>query len=120
VKSASFREIVPISFNGTEAVLTHVQMEYTEEDPEVYVLPLAVASGDRAEQVCESSSNVVLATITVKDKEGEKSGCLYDAVFDKEFCKSLVNMIAGRRSLRGTAGDFVASPTRTLRDGRLG
>src|SRR5205823_13270129 len=93
---------------------------YTEEDTEIYVLPLAFATGERASQMCESSPNTVLATVTVREKEGEKTGCLYDAVFDKELGKSLVDMIARRRHLRGTEGDFIAAPMRAMRDGRLG
>jgi len=44
---------------------------------------------------------------------------LYDAVFDKGFCKSMVDMIARRRHLRGRTGEFVASPLRTMRNESL-
>src|SRR5262249_20871334 len=120
IKSASFKEIIPISFDSVDASFTAVQIEYTEEDPEVYLLPLAFASGERAEQISESSPNSVLAKMIVRDKDREKMGCLYDAVFDKGFCKSLVEMIARRRHLRGTAGEFVAMPTRTMKEESLG
>src|SRR5439155_7972152 len=71
---------------------------------------------ERADQIRESSSGAVLAQVTVRQKDGEKSGVLYDGVLDKEFCKSLVEMIARRRHLRGSAGDFFASPTRVMRE----
>jgi maltose alpha-D-glucosyltransferase/alpha-amylase len=119
IKSATFREIIPMSFDSMDASITQIQIDYTEEDPEVYVLPLAFATAERADQICETSPNTVLARITVRDKAGEKTGCLYDAVFDKVFCKSLVEMIARRRQLRGAAGDFVAVPVRAMRDGSL-
>src|SRR5262249_19454412 len=115
IKSAAFGEIVPITFNSTNASMTQVVIEYTEEDPDTYILPLAFASGERAQQILESAPNSVLAKLIVHDKEGEKTGCLYDAIFDKSFCKSLVDMIARRRHLRGRTGEFVASPLRTLR-----
>jgi maltose alpha-D-glucosyltransferase/alpha-amylase len=120
IKSASFREIVPMSFDSTQASITQVQIEYTEADPEIYILPLAFASGERATQLCDSSPNTVLARITVREKNAEKTGCLHDAVFDKDFCKSLIDMIARRRHLRGASGEFTAAPTRTMRNGRLG
>src|SRR5262249_54387503 len=101
IKSVSFVEGVPISFDSADASITQIQVEYTEEDPEIYVLPLAFATGERAEQMCEASPNPVLARITVRDKDRERTGCLYDAVLDKNFCKSLVEMIARRRQLRG-------------------
>src|SRR6185295_11272970 len=120
VKSVSFREIVPVSFDSTDASITQVQVEYTEEDAEIYTLPLAFAWGERADHMCESSPNTILARLTVRQKAGEQTGCLYDAVYDKGFCKSLVEMIARRRQLRGTIGDFVAAPTRAMRNGGLG
>ena len=120
VKSAAFREIVPMSFNSTNASITQVVVEYTEEDPDIYVLPLAFASGERADQIFRSSPNSILAKLTVRQKDGEKTGCLYDAVIDKGFGKALVDMIARRRHLRGTTGDFVATPTRAMRSESLG
>jgi maltose alpha-D-glucosyltransferase/alpha-amylase len=119
IKSAAFKEVVPTSFNSTNAAITQVQIEYTEEDPELYVLPLAFASGEHARQVYESSPNAVLARVTIRDKHGEENGCLYDAIFDQQFCRSLVEMIARRKRLRGSAGEFVAAPTRATRNGQL-
>jgi maltose alpha-D-glucosyltransferase/alpha-amylase len=120
VKSASFREIVPMSSNSTDASITQVTVEYTEEEPEIYLLPLAFASGERAAQICDTTPNAVLAQVTVRDHGNEKSGCLYDAIFDKDFCKSIVEMIARRKHLRGAVGAFVAAPTRAMRDESLG
>ncbi len=119
IKSATFREIVPMAFDSTDASITQVQIEYTQEDPEIYVLPLAFASGEKADHICESQPNTVLAKLTVREKDTEKTGCLYDAVFDKTFCRSLVEMIARRRHLRGSGGDVVAAPTRLMRNGGL-
>jgi maltose alpha-D-glucosyltransferase/alpha-amylase len=120
IKAVRFNETVPFSFNSTEATITQIQVEYTEEDPEIYILPLSFATGERAAQIFESSSNAVLAKVTVRDKDGETAGCIYDAILDKEFCKTLVQMIARRKHLRGAGGDFIASPTRAMRNGRLG
>jgi len=120
VKAATFAEVVPFSFDSTSVSLTQVQIEYTEYDPETYTLPLAFASGDRATQLRETAPNNILANITVRNKRGDKTGLLYDAVLEREFCKSLVDMIARKRQVRGTAGDFVAAPTRALRNEKLG
>ena len=51
VKGATFVERVPVSFNSADACITRIQIEYTEEDPETYMLPLSFASGERAEQI---------------------------------------------------------------------
>jgi maltose alpha-D-glucosyltransferase/alpha-amylase len=120
IKTAAFAEIAPLSFDSTEAMITQIQVEYTEADPETYIVPLAYADGERADQICAASPNIVLATVTVKSPNGDKHGCLHDAVLDRSFCKGLLKMIARRRRLRGYAGEFVASPTRALRDGPMG
>src|SRR5438309_5926415 len=117
VKGATFVERVPVSFNSADACITRIQIEYTEEDPETYMLPLSFATGERAEQIRQSSPNAILADVTVRLKENAIEGILYDGVLDKEFCTSLIDMILRRRHLRGTAGEFVAAPTRLLRNG---
>ncbi|HLH30219.1 MAG TPA: maltose alpha-D-glucosyltransferase, partial [Terriglobia bacterium] len=115
VKAATFKEVIPVSTGTVESVIAQIQVEYTEEDPEIYIVPLSFADGDRANQMCETSPNTVLAKVTVRDKDGDKTGCVYDAVLDKDFCKSLLQIIARRRRLRGTDGEIIATPTRSLR-----
>src|SRR5213083_316769 len=117
VTGATFVERVPVSFNSADACITQIQIEYTEEDPETYMLPLSFATGERAEQIRQSSPNAIFADVTVRLKENAVEGILYDGVLDKEFCTSLIDMILRRRHLRGTAGEFVAVPTRLLRNG---
>jgi maltose alpha-D-glucosyltransferase / alpha-amylase len=116
IKSTTFAEIVPLSANSTEACLTQVQVEYTEEDPELYILPLAFASGEQADRVRKSSSACVLAEVTIKQKMGERRGIIYDAIYDRNFCKSLVDMIARKRRLRGSVGEFASSSMRAGKD----
>src|SRR5207253_1806184 len=120
IKSATFSETAPLTFNGTNAWITQVRVEYTEDDPEVYTLPLSFASGEQANQIYEATPNIVLAKVTVQEKEGEKTGVIYDAAYDKTFCTALVDMVARRRQVRGMSGDLVAAPTRAMRNGRLG
>ena len=119
IKSATFIDTTPIPGDSIEALITQVRVEYTEEDPEIYILPLAFADGERANQICDTSPNAVLARVTVVTRTGEKSGCLYDAVLDKDFCKALLQMIPRRRRLRGNSGEFVATPTRAIRSAPL-
>ena len=119
IKTASFQNIVPVPYDSEQAAMTQILIEYTEEDPETYVLPLGFASGDRAEKICKANPKSVLATLSVREKNKEQTGCLYDAIFDKAFCKALLQMIAKRRHLRGQTGDFVAAPVRAMLNGQL-
>lgn len=119
IKAATFAEIAPLLFDSNEAMITQIHVEYTEADAEVYIAPFSFANGDRARQMCEKSPNMVLARVTVNDRKGDKTGCLCDAVLDNDFCKGLLKMIAHRRRLRGNSGEFVATPTRALKDGPM-
>lgn len=119
IKGATFTETVPVSFDSVKACMAQVQIEYTEHDPETYVLPLSFATGEQAEEVRKSSPSAILAELTVQEKGKSTEGLIYDAVLDKTFCKSLIDMIARRRQVRGLAGDFVAAPARGLRNGGM-
>ena len=113
IKSVSFIEIVAAG-DSSDAYFTQVQVEYTEEDPEVYLLPLAFATGERADQLRETSASAILARVSVRG-EGGQAGVIYDAVFDKTFCVGLVDMIARRRHVKGSSGEFTATYMRLLR-----
>ena len=118
IKAATFVETVPVSFDSTKFCITQVRIEYAEKDPDTYVLPLSFAAGERADQIRQSSPGAVLADVTVVEKQKASRGIVYDAVLDKAFCRSLIDMIARRRHVRGMLGDFIAAPTRLLRNGR--
>src|SRR6185369_17107266 len=113
IKSVSFVEIVPAG-DSIEACLIQVQVEYTEEDPEVYMLPLAFATGERADQLRQTSPTAILARVSIRG-EGGQTGVIYDAVLDKQFCIGLVDMIARRRHVKGSSGEFSDSYMRILR-----
>jgi maltose alpha-D-glucosyltransferase/alpha-amylase len=117
IKEATFIETVPVSFDSVRACITQVQIEYNEHDPEIYLLPLAFATGDEAEEIRKSSPGAILAELSIQEKENSMEGVLYDAVLDKDFCKSLIDMIARRRQVRGLSGDLIAAPARALRNG---
>jgi maltose alpha-D-glucosyltransferase/alpha-amylase len=120
VKSATFADNVPLTSASSEAMITQIRVEYTEEDPEIYIMPLTFATGERAMQIYESSPKSILAHLTIRDRGEEKTGFLYDAVIDKDFCKALIQMIVRRRRVRGTGGEFVASPTRAFKESQTG
>ncbi len=118
IKSAALTEVIRMSFDSMHACMSQVQIDYNEEDPETYVLPLSFDYGERADQIIKSSPGAVLARLTVRARDGEKSGILYDSVLDKTFCKALAAMIVRRRHMRGDNGVFVASPSRLMKSER--
>ncbi|MBI3326072.1 MAG: putative maltokinase, partial [Nitrospinae bacterium] len=113
----SLLEVIPLPWAALEAFVTLVQVEYTEGDPEIYVLPLTYAYGERAAQMQDEFPHPLLARLLVK-KKGEDNGepgLLYDALYEKSCSMALLDAIARHRRLKGADGDLLASPTRAFR-----
>jgi maltose alpha-D-glucosyltransferase/alpha-amylase len=87
-------------------------VDYTDGDPEIYVLPGSVAVGEAAEQVKATLGDVSVAQLHAED--GTR-GVLYSAVFDPAFCDTLFSAIARRRRFRGRAGELAGSHNRAFR-----
>lgn len=120
IQAVSFKEIIRADFQSRTAVITQIEAAYAEAESEMYTLPLVFAAAQAAERIYDSSPNAVLVRLVVDGNDGETSGCLFDAVLDDDFCKSLVDMIANRRALKGSTGELAALPTSALPDGQPG
>jgi maltose alpha-D-glucosyltransferase/alpha-amylase len=113
------RQIRTVSIPGTfrfpyhDAVahLLLATVEYTEGDPETYVLPLAVATGERAAHIENDCPQAVVARL----EQAHEAGVLYEAVWDERFCTALVEAVTRRRRFKEAFGELVGSPTQVLR-----
>ncbi len=113
IKAVSLLEALPFSWLAGETFLTLLQVEYTEGDPETYLLPLTVARGERAVQMQAGFPHPLLACLQGWD--GVDSGLLYDALYDQEFNRALLDAMARHRRLKGREGELIATPTRAFR-----
>jgi maltose alpha-D-glucosyltransferase/alpha-amylase len=95
-----------ISIAGV-AYLALVQVNYSEGEPETYMLPLTFAGGDRAEALQRERPGAVVALLQTQDGPG----ILYDAVWENRFCEVLLETIAQGQQLTGAAGVLAASAT---------
>ena len=111
IDSVSVRDAVTVFPDPAEPVLAMVQVEYTEGEPETYVLPLAFLSGDAADRRLRERPQTVLARLQVDDQ----AGVLADAFWEPSFLRGLLETIVRHRRLRGRAGEVAASTTRALR-----
>src|SRR5205814_1867034 len=94
------------------AWLTGVRVEYAEGDPELYLLPLAHATGAAADAIWLDSPRVVVARLM-----GGTDGVIHDATYDPGLNAALLRLIAEQRWVRGTQGTVQAGrfpPDRTL------
>ena len=103
----------PSANGGPEAHLVLVKLSYREGEPDLYLVTIASAVGDQAEQVIREIPNSVIAR--VKRPDGDSTAVLYEAIHDKHFGASLLESIAKRRRVKGSAGEVTASPTEVFR-----
>ncbi|MGH7425260.1 MAG: putative maltokinase, partial [Candidatus Methylomirabilales bacterium] len=112
IRSVEIVELVPVAVpNGAPSgYLTLLRVEYTDGDPDLYLLPLAATSARRSREE-EALAPAAVARLSTKD--GDQ--LLYDAVWDPDFCSALLEALAGRRRLAGISGKVTATPTRAFR-----
>lgn len=113
IQSAHVVETIRVPYGSETAYLLFVQVRYTEGDPEIYAIPLLYLSGERATQAQEEVPQAVVARLKLQER-GEE-GVLYDALWDKDFAKALLEAIVRRRRFRGSSGQVVSASTRGFR-----
>jgi maltose alpha-D-glucosyltransferase / alpha-amylase len=113
IKSATVADSLPLAEGPSVAQLALINVEYTNAEPETYVLPLATAVGDRAREVSSKWPERVIAEVD-SSGEGGGAGILYDAIVDPDFAATMLDMIERHRRHRGTSGELLAQTTRAL------
>ena len=86
-----------------------VEVSYTEGEPEIYVLPLT------CRPIEDSDSELPPGTVALLDLPNWK-GVLQEAVYDEEYCRTLLAVTAGRKRIAGPTGRLIAGSTRDLRE----
>jgi maltose alpha-D-glucosyltransferase/alpha-amylase len=90
-------------------------MQFLAAAPEVYLLPLTFATGDRAFELRQSSPQAIVAQLKVKEKGRETEGVLYDGVYDSDFCKALLSAVARGRRYKDDGVELSAQPSKVFR-----
>jgi maltose alpha-D-glucosyltransferase/alpha-amylase len=91
-------EIVDMAeMRASGARLAFLRLEYVDADPETYVMPLALASGDEAERLLSDRPDAVIADVTGADE----IAVLYDAMQQPALPHELLRLAARRRKIRG-------------------
>lgn len=105
-KLRQVRVLESIPLEGRSAIfhLLMIEVAYREGQPDVYLLPLSFAPGDRSTFVRENYPQSVIARLKVNNEEG----VLYDGVYDELLRKSLLEFIARRKRIKTKRGELVA------------
>jgi maltose alpha-D-glucosyltransferase/alpha-amylase len=114
IKTVSLHDSAPVALEGTEARLAIFDVEYTEGEPERYVLPLALARSDEADRIVRDTPQALVATVAPEGEQGLQ-WVLYDALYNPAFSTALLDAIGSRRRLPSRRGEVTATPTRAYR-----
>jgi maltose alpha-D-glucosyltransferase/alpha-amylase len=113
IETVRIHERITVPTSEQKTFLALLQVNYREGDPEMYVLPLAYASGSEAEAIAREWPQFILAHISVA--RPPQHGIVYDAIISKEFCHALLALTAEHHKVQGQTGDLEAEPTGVLR-----
>jgi maltose alpha-D-glucosyltransferase / alpha-amylase len=111
LRRVQVRDIIPIG--DSKAYVVIIEVEYADGDPDLYVLPVALAQGvDEVRHVEQQHADTIVARLRT-DNTGE--GVLYGALWYPRFRDVLLGAIARRRRFRGHAGELIGTHTRQFR-----
>ena len=113
VLAARIVEAVMVPHEETHSYATFVHVDYTDGEPESYLLPLAFIAHDLA-QAWDGPADALVAGVRRADEESA-AGALVDATCTAGFPTALLNSIARSHQLQGTVGKVVATRTPALR-----
>ncbi|MEO8218963.1 MAG: maltose alpha-D-glucosyltransferase, partial [Acidobacteriota bacterium] len=80
-----------------------LQVDYTEGTAETYVIPVAVAEGSKAMDVPQHDTSNAIARMRSRSEEPL---LLYEAVWNREFGRSILGMIGRRKQSHGAEGSL--------------
>jgi len=92
-------------------VLVVLQLDYADGDPDVYSVPLAVATGAHAEELLTHHPDRVVGAW----RGGEELELLVDAMADADAAAQLVDALAGRRRDSGESGSVTVDLSARVR-----
>jgi maltose alpha-D-glucosyltransferase/alpha-amylase len=90
--------------------LTMVRLTYTDGDPDLYFVPLALAPGEAHEDLASGA-----AVARLRRRDGAEA-VVYDALASDAFCRWLLETLPSRRRRRGREGTVVTTAYKALRD----
>ncbi len=117
VQSAHIVEVISLpipqsALPSTEPPTTQMvllRLEYTQGEPQTYLLLLGYADGEQAKHLVTEMPQTVIARLQVQDSN--EVGVLFDAIVDKHTLAFPLEAITRQRRYPGTEGELVASAT---------
>jgi len=114
IRSSDIQDVIAIPYDTSTAHLVLLKLEYSEGEPETYLLPITFALGERANQIIHELPQAVIAHLKLKGKHADGEGVVYDALVAPEFRDALLKAMARHHSFRGQKGEIATSYTRKV------
>jgi trehalose synthase-fused probable maltokinase len=106
---------LPLSQDARAGHLALIDVEHGNPEMETYVLPLALATGDKVREVRLQWPERVLVEVSLPG-ENATVGILYDALLEPAFASGLLDMIQRRHAAKGSTGEVIAFSTRRFEE----
>jgi len=113
-RSVEIEDAISIPYDTSVAHLVLVKIEYTEGEPETYLIPATFATEEQAVQVLDDIPQAVIARLKLGRKSSERDGVIYDALVEQGFRDALLKAMSRRRRFRGEKGELVTSYSRDV------
>ena len=110
IRSAELADLIPMP-NGN-AHLTLLNIAYSEGESDTYLMPLATAAGEQADDIWSHHPDSIVARL---DGPGQEDGVLYQPLHVEGFRQALLDGIRKRRALKGKKGTLTAAPAKALK-----
>src|SRR6185312_2622148 len=107
IKSVRIRDLFEIPHHHEKQFLTVVMADYSQSEPEQYMLPLAFAPSPEAERIEHDTPGFVFARAHVE--RPHMDGVVYDAAAGTDFGRILFELIARRRTLKSEHSEATLS-----------
>ncbi|MFB8787507.1 MAG: alpha-glucosidase C-terminal domain-containing protein [Potamolinea sp.] len=92
VQSAQITEVISVVYKDTEAKMIWLQVDYTQGNPETYLLLLGYAESEQANHLLAENSQAIIAHLQIQEKDSV--GVLFEAIADKNFLTLPLEAIA--------------------------
>jgi len=119
ILSASIVEALRVPDPTEPGFIALVRVEYSERQPDIYVLPLGWATGDQARSLQRRHADLIIARATIDVGDDSTEGVVYDAIAESSCAAALLRVAVGHRHLKGSRGEVVGSRTPAFRNAKL-
>lgn len=113
IKAAVISEVLTIRDEDSPNRLAFVEVEYTNAEPETYLLPIAIGTGDRAREIQQHWPQHIIAEVSsaFESDAVSEAGILYDATVSPDFGTEMLSLIRQNRQFKRDGSELISSVT---------